>query len=194
MRDALLAAAAEVFTMRGFTATTTREVARAAGVSESVLYRHFPTKGGLFAASVLAPFLQFLAAFSEVSARYVAQPLDVTDMMRLFVSELVGQLTVHRGAVRTFLAASDEFDEGTRTAVYGAFDEVMADLGVVVDGEVRRRGRIQRGRGPELMARSTVGMVLSLVVFDDLLLPTGDRRPSRDELVEHLVDILLHGT
>jgi hypothetical protein len=37
-------------------------------------------------------------------------------------------------------------------------------------------------------------MVLSLVVLDDWLLPRGDRRPSREELIAHLSAILLVGT
>src|SRR5579859_3754991 len=47
---AILAAAKAVFAERGFDGATTRELARAAGVSEALLYKHFPSKESLCAA------------------------------------------------------------------------------------------------------------------------------------------------
>ena len=46
-REALLAAAIELFAADGYDATTTSAVARRAGVSEMTLFRHFPTKASL---------------------------------------------------------------------------------------------------------------------------------------------------
>src|SRR5262245_15748384 len=44
----LLAHAKQLFVTLGYQATTTEKIARSAGVSEPVLYRHFPSKKGLF--------------------------------------------------------------------------------------------------------------------------------------------------
>lgn len=49
-RVQILDAAAELFSRRGFAGTTTREIAAAAGTTETVLFRHFPTKQSLYAA------------------------------------------------------------------------------------------------------------------------------------------------
>lgn len=49
-RDHILAAALRVFAERGFHGATTRELARAAGVSEALMFRHFPTKEDLYVA------------------------------------------------------------------------------------------------------------------------------------------------
>lgn len=38
----------EVFAEKGFAGTTTRELAKAAGVSEALLYRHFPSKEAMY--------------------------------------------------------------------------------------------------------------------------------------------------
>lgn len=46
----LIAAAASLFAAKGFNGTTTREIARAAGVSEALVFKHFPTKRALYAA------------------------------------------------------------------------------------------------------------------------------------------------
>jgi AcrR family transcriptional regulator len=49
-REAILAAVRRVFADKGFHGTTTRELAEAAGVSEALLFKHFPTKEALFGA------------------------------------------------------------------------------------------------------------------------------------------------
>jgi AcrR family transcriptional regulator len=49
-RVAIIQAVRHLFANKGFKGTTTRELAEAAGVSEALLYRHFPTKEALFAA------------------------------------------------------------------------------------------------------------------------------------------------
>src|SRR5215831_4211277 len=49
-RQQVLDRALPEFAARGFAGTGTRELAAAAGVSEPILYRHFPGKDALFAA------------------------------------------------------------------------------------------------------------------------------------------------
>lgn len=46
----MIAAAAALFAAKGFNGTTTREIAKAAGVSEALVFKHFPTKQALYAA------------------------------------------------------------------------------------------------------------------------------------------------
>lgn len=47
-KQAIALAAVPLFSTRGFTGTTTRELAAAAGVSEALLYRHFPGKESIY--------------------------------------------------------------------------------------------------------------------------------------------------
>jgi AcrR family transcriptional regulator len=46
----LIAAAASLFAKNGFNGTTTKEIAKAAGVSEALVFKYFPTKRTLYAA------------------------------------------------------------------------------------------------------------------------------------------------
>src|SRR6202008_2241570 len=59
---AIVKAALPLFARKGFAETTTRELARAAGVSEPLLYKHFPGKEALS---------------TEIQA-YSCQPTDTT--------------------------------------------------------------------------------------------------------------------
>jgi len=49
-RETILAAAKACFAQHGFAGTTTKSVAAAAGISEGLLFKHFPTKSALYAA------------------------------------------------------------------------------------------------------------------------------------------------
>lgn len=49
-RAALIRVAGRVFVEKGFYRTTTRELAEAAGVSEALLFKHFPSKEALYSA------------------------------------------------------------------------------------------------------------------------------------------------
>lgn len=54
----LINAAASLFAANGFTGTTTKRIAKAAGVSEALLFKYFPTKQALYTA-ILAEKAQY---------------------------------------------------------------------------------------------------------------------------------------
>ena len=53
-RAAIIRAVRQLFADKGFHGTTTRELAEAAGVSEALLFKHFPNKEALYSAMLLA--------------------------------------------------------------------------------------------------------------------------------------------
>jgi AcrR family transcriptional regulator len=72
-RRLIIEAAILLFSEKGFDATTTKEIARASGVSESVIFRHFQSKDELYAdilrvtpdAPPLGEWLTELAVYAE---------------------------------------------------------------------------------------------------------------------------------
>ena len=69
VRTLLIGAAQQVFAARGYGGATTAEIAAAAGVAESALFRHFATKSELFATAALVPFTEFVSEFAAVWQR-----------------------------------------------------------------------------------------------------------------------------
>jgi len=49
-REQLINVAMRLFSVKGFSGTTTKEIAQAAGVTEALIFRHFPTKEALYEA------------------------------------------------------------------------------------------------------------------------------------------------
>ncbi len=67
-RASILSAALPLFAARGYDGTTTRDLARAAGVTEPILYRHFPSKEALFDAVLSAVEERILARLTAAVA------------------------------------------------------------------------------------------------------------------------------
>src|SRR5262245_22353623 len=105
-RELIVAAAMKCFAGRGFEGTTTRMLARAAGVSEGLIFRHFPTKRSLYRAIIArriaeAPAGMFpeeaakrgddRAVFTSIASTLVARVGRDPSFMRLmFYSALEG--------------------------------------------------------------------------------------------------------
>jgi len=68
LKNQILVAAMELFSERGFHGSRTRDLARMAGVSEALLFRHFPTKEALIRAILQDASDRFLRMESSIRA------------------------------------------------------------------------------------------------------------------------------
>ena len=60
-RKQILQTAVHLFSTHGFSGTTTRKIAEAAGVSEAMVFKHFSTKEDLYGAILHDSGVQFVA-------------------------------------------------------------------------------------------------------------------------------------
>ena len=90
-RERILAAAEEVFLERGAGAAF-EDVAKRAGVGIGTLYRRFPTREELLAATYSARFLSLAQASRARDGK-----LDEADALRAYLEDLVLYTTVYRG-------------------------------------------------------------------------------------------------
>src|SRR5947209_5744897 len=89
-RASILQAVRRVFAEKGFDGTTTRELADAAGVSEALLFKHFPNKSALFIAVRLSCGTeQESARFAQLRALEPSASTLVL-MVHFLVSRIVG--------------------------------------------------------------------------------------------------------
>jgi len=144
-RERILAAAAEVFATRG-TNVPTEEIARAAGVGNGTLFRHFPTKADLLEA-VLVNRLRGLVTEAEE----LAQADDPGAALFAFFARIVEQSHTKN----TFAAALTEVgvDVGTATA------EVGKELREAFDLLLRRAQQAGAVR-PDLRAEDLISLVV----------------------------------
>ena len=91
----IISAATALFAAKGFNGTTTKEIARTAGISEALVFKHFPTKRALYAA-ILAEKVRVSQLMDTVEAA-----AEKRDDARVFT--LIASFRIHRAADPTFL-------------------------------------------------------------------------------------------
>jgi AcrR family transcriptional regulator len=107
-RHAIVQAALPLFARKGFAATTTKEIAAAANVSEALIFKHFPSKAALYAEIVNTgcegePELERLLALEPSTATLIE---FVRSLMRYFAvdtPENSEKRARHRLTVASFL-------------------------------------------------------------------------------------------
>jgi AcrR family transcriptional regulator len=165
-RGAILAAALDEFSARGFAATRLDDVARHAGVAKGTIYLHFRDKEALFQElirSELSPFVGTIEAVlkGDVPSRALAE-----QVVELFVAQVYG--TRRKDVIRLILA------EGPRFPALAEFyyREVLARIMGGVRAFMRRavaRGEVKSdaiARFPQLIGAPAVVAILWGALFD----------------------------
>jgi AcrR family transcriptional regulator len=94
-RAAIIKAVRRVFADKGFDGTTTRELAKAAGVSEALLFKHFPSKEAIFAAIQHSCFTgQYHGKLEQVMELEPSSSTLVL-MVHFLISYIVGGSVAH---------------------------------------------------------------------------------------------------
>jgi AcrR family transcriptional regulator len=181
----LIAAAAALFAAKGFNGTTTREIAKAAGVSEALVFKHFPTKRALYAA-ILAEKVsvdELLGAVEESAKK--------RDDRRVFM--LIAGFRIRPGVDPTLLRLllfsaleghelSDIFFAKHHKVFY---DHLAAYIRLRID-----EGAF-RDVDPLLAARAFIGIVVHHRLLHEIFGVPMHR--SHDETVSTYVDVFLNG-
>ena len=107
-KEAIVEAVQDVFAEKGFDGTTTRELAKAAGVSEALLYKHFPSKESLYAAMLdgcaKGPTFAEASRILELDASTSTLVVMVHFMISHYVLGRPGD--THRAALNSLLVRS----------------------------------------------------------------------------------------
>jgi len=88
-RIAIVMAAVPLFACKGFAGTTTREIAEAAGISEALLFKHFPSKQTLY-----AEILQWLGCQGDPALEKLATLPASTDTLVCMIRFMVGRFVL----------------------------------------------------------------------------------------------------
>ena len=151
-RQAILAAAKTVFGTHGYHATTTRDIAAAAEVSEALLYQHFDGKRQLFDAVVNAA--------ADDLERRIALATSGEDPLRqalvAFFEFVEEEAALYRVFFRQALQADPAFEH-----LYAELSGRLLDL---VGASLDRQG-LMSGERAEVVAHALGGMVGELALW-----------------------------
>ncbi len=113
-RAALLSTACAAFSEGSYRGTTTAEIARAAGITEPILYRHFESKRELFLACLEETWGGLRMMWDEAIAAAPDPGLWITEMGRSFIRSEVERPLISNLWVQALA-------EGTEDPVIGAY-------------------------------------------------------------------------
>ncbi|HJT19353.1 MAG TPA: TetR/AcrR family transcriptional regulator [Nitrospira sp.] len=181
----LIAAAASLFAAKGFNGTTTKEIAKAAGVSEALVFKHFPTKQALYAA-ILAEKVsvgELLEAVEESAKK--------RDDRRVFT--LIAGFRIRPGVdptlLRLLLFSALEGHE-LSDMFFGKHHKVFYDHLATYIGTRIEEGAFRKV-DPLLAARAFIGLVVHHRLLHEIFGVPMHR--SHEETVSSYVDLFLHG-
>ncbi|MCC6139576.1 MAG: TetR/AcrR family transcriptional regulator [Nitrospira sp.] len=181
----LIQAATRLFAKKGFNGTTTKEIAKAAGISEALVFKHFPTKRALYAA-ILAEKVTINELLGAIEASAQKQ-----DDRRVFT--LIAGYRIRPGAdptlLRLLLFSALEGHE-LSDMFFGKHHKVFYDY-LAAYIQARIEDGAFRQVDPLLAARAFIGMVVHHRLLHEIFGVRMDR--SYDETVSTYVDIFLQG-
>lgn len=178
-REQLIQVGRTLFAEKGFEAVTVEEVAAEAGVSKPVVYEHFGGKEGLYAVVVDREMSDLL---SRVQAALT--PDRPKAMLQSVVLAWLDYISEQTEGFRLLVRDS------APGVAQGSFASLLSDIATRVAGQLAAEFD-RRGYNPkqaDMYAQMLVGMVTSTGIWwIDV------RKPKRDELAAHLVNLAWNG-
>jgi AcrR family transcriptional regulator len=188
-RRLLLDAARELFARKDYRSTTTREIAESAGVTEYLLFRNFGSKAGLFREALVLPFTSIVDGFAQEWQTLIPDDTDEDELARHFVEQIYDVVVEHRGLLLTLVASEAFSEEEVAEAGIADIRRALRVLGQISVEGMQLRGL--RSNQPDLPAHSTMAMIVGMVALRSSFF--GAKPPSRDAIVDELVQATLHG-
>jgi len=154
-RDLILDAAEQLFAAQGFTATTIKQIGRAAGVNSALLYYYFADKDRLYR-EVLQRFVSRLVARTMAGSEGRGDP---EARLRAFVAAQAAALAAHPDIPRLLVREMIDFDaahavEHIQRLAATSFRRLC---GLIEEGQ--RAGLFRRDLDPRFAAISTISQV-----------------------------------
>ena len=183
-KQQILAQAKQLFVTLGYQNTTTEKIARAAGVSEPMLYRHFDSKKTLF--------LEVLHQIRDATVtRWQAASADIADPLakiHAIVDSYLGSTREHALEYRIMHRSLVETDDEEILALLRAFYLDSEAILAQIIAEGQQAGVFRRSLDPRVGAWELIRTALGYT----LTLPLRPPVYQESDYIARAIDCLLH--
>ncbi len=195
-REQILQTAVSIFSQKGFKGTTTKQIAKAAGVSEAIIFRHFATKDELYGAILESKSCDDgLHRFPWEGNEVLKEAVRARDDHAVFYNIALQAMKNHQkdvGFMRLlFYSALEEHELADR--FFGEFvSQVYGYIGEYV------RERQEEGAIREVEPRVVVRAFLGMLIHHSLNNILWDKKRrlldiTNEEAAENFAEIVLRG-
>jgi len=195
-REQILQTAVSLFSQRGFKGTTTKEIARVAGVSEAMVFRHFENKDALYGAILDTKGCQDgVRRFPWEENEALRTAIEEKDDLAVFYNIAFDALNKHQadeGFMRLLFYSALEEHVLAERFFHEFIERIYEFIGGYV--EERQRDGAFREMNPRIVVRAFLGMLihhsLNNILWDKkrVILDI-----SNEEAARNFAEILLNG-
>ena len=161
-REQILETAVTLFSQKGFKGTTTKEIAKAAGVSEAMVFRHFENKEALYGALLDAKACQDgVHRFPWEQNEELQQAIADKNDFEVFYNIAFDALNKHRkdeAFMRLLFYSALEEHELAERFFNGFIAKVYEFIGGYI--ETRQQDGAFRDINPRIIVRALLGMLI----------------------------------
>jgi AcrR family transcriptional regulator len=195
-REQILQTAVDLFSQRGFKGTTTKEIARAAGVSEAMVFRHFATKDELYGAILdNKNCSDGVHRFPWEANEKLSRAIEQRDDFAVFYNIALDALDKHQadvGFMRLLFYSALEEHMLAERFFHDFIEKVYEFIGSYISQ--RQKDGAFREMNPRIAVRSFIGMLihhsLNNILWDKQRVILNI---SNEEAAKNFAEILLGG-
>jgi AcrR family transcriptional regulator len=195
-RAVILKAVRKVFVEKGFHGTTTRELAKAAGVSEALLFKHFPSKKALYSAIQLSCFNDQKPMIIERLKTLKPSAASLVFLVHFMISHMLDGRSPNdneRSFVRLVLRSLMDEGEFVRLAIQKGPSLWVKQVKACIKAAAASGHMVDRPVQPELSGWFVNQMTVMIMIHLMPTKPIIDFGVSRKKLIEQAVWFSLRG-
>ncbi|QKK07146.1 MAG: TetR/AcrR family transcriptional regulator [Planctomycetota bacterium] len=188
-REQLLDCAAALFAERGYARATTAELARAAGVTEPIIYRHFKSKRDLFIALIERTGKQTI----ELWRQDLANAADPAQRLKTLIGDNPMVSQQGRDAYRVFLQAITEVDDDEIHKAWSVHIHSLQQFLAMELARAQENRRVTRHIPAELIAWLLIDIGLGYGVLSAMRVEDHNFDATGDVHVQQVITRILVG-
>jgi AcrR family transcriptional regulator len=184
-RQDILEAGLKLFAEKGYNGSTTAEIARAAGVAEGTIFRHFPTKKDLLIAVLEPKVLEGLVQLNKEHSEDTP-----TEFFRCFLRNRLELIKKNESLIRLMFAEAQYHIEVREALFNGIIGQAISITKPWFEKGVERGDFRALPFLPTM--RSFMGMVMIYGLFGHVFIGLSPEKTIK-EATDHILDLFLHG-
>lgn len=187
-REKILEAALKLFSLKGYTSSATKDIAKEAGVAEVTLFRQFSSKEFLFE-EVLSNY-SFLPTLKNTLPEI--RGMNYEDALYLIASRFLEMLKLRKDFIKIMQTEFRTYPEKIHEIYFGFISEMFRYLASYFD-ELQKSGKL-RPFDTTLGARAFLGMFFSYFNATEYMMLRKYMPDNEKETVKEYVSIFVNGT
>ena len=186
-KQRILESALKLFSQKGYLGTTTKEIAREAGIAEVTLFRYFPSKESLFG-EVINTY-SFLPMLKEILEKIKGEPCEKG--LKIIAYEFLKMLENKKDLIKIMHSEMQRYPEEIKKI----YENIIENTITLLAEYLRRlqEKKILRNFDNIFGARAFLGMFFSYFYAKDIKEWLNLKKENTEEIINAYVDIFLKG-